>query len=375
MYKIPLSMIKEKIKEKTGLSEKEINTKIKDKMDLLSGLISEEGAAHILANELGVKIYEDSGKLQIKNILSGMRNVEIEAKVIKIYEQKEFDKNNRKGKIASFLVGDETGIVRVVAWNDKADLLNKIKEQDSIRIENAYSRENNGRLELHLGDKSNIVLIDTPIEVKEKNVIRKKLNELKEGDENIEIFAIITNVFEPKYFEICPECGKRLKPSELGFICDEHNQVNPNYSYVLNLILDDNTETIRAVLWRNQVQNLLKMTDDEILSKKDSSFEEIKTDLIGRFVKMIGRVNKNTMFERLEFIPNLVFIDPNPEEELRRITQLNETDNKKEEKKEISEHAKIVSENNNSNLKSKNTEIDIEEDLLEEIKDLDELDI
>ena len=70
MIKIPLAQIIEKIKEHANISEDEINSKIKAKMEQLSGLISEEGAAHIISNELGIKLFEEtSGKLQIKNRL------------------------------------------------------------------------------------------------------------------------------------------------------------------------------------------------------------------------------------------------------------------------------------------------------------------
>ena len=64
MLKIPLENIIEKIKQNTSLSEADINAKIDDKLKQLSGLISKEGAAHIIANELGVKLFEEvSGKL------------------------------------------------------------------------------------------------------------------------------------------------------------------------------------------------------------------------------------------------------------------------------------------------------------------------
>ncbi|MFW9876291.1 MAG: DUF2240 family protein, partial [Candidatus Thorarchaeota archaeon] len=77
MIKIPFEDIISKIKEKSNLSEEEINSKIEQKTKQLSGLISKEGAAHIIANELGIKLFEDfSGKLQIKNIVTGMRDVE-----------------------------------------------------------------------------------------------------------------------------------------------------------------------------------------------------------------------------------------------------------------------------------------------------------
>ena len=58
MLKIPLNDIIAKILKETSLSEAEINTKIDQKLDQLSGLISKEGAAHIIANELGVKLFE-----------------------------------------------------------------------------------------------------------------------------------------------------------------------------------------------------------------------------------------------------------------------------------------------------------------------------
>ena len=70
MINVPLSTIKEKILENTDLTEEQLSDKIKEKLDQLSGLISEEGAAHIIANELGVKLLQTSGKLEIKNILA-----------------------------------------------------------------------------------------------------------------------------------------------------------------------------------------------------------------------------------------------------------------------------------------------------------------
>jgi len=39
MFKMPLNEIIEKIKEKSGLSEEDINSKIDEKLKLLSGLI------------------------------------------------------------------------------------------------------------------------------------------------------------------------------------------------------------------------------------------------------------------------------------------------------------------------------------------------
>ena len=50
MMGLNLDEIISQIKEKKGLSEDDIKLKISQKRDKLSGLVSEEGAAHIIGN-------------------------------------------------------------------------------------------------------------------------------------------------------------------------------------------------------------------------------------------------------------------------------------------------------------------------------------
>jgi hypothetical protein len=58
MISIPLKDIISKIAKQTDLGESEIQQKIKAKIEQLYGLVSEEGAAHIVANEYGIKLFE-----------------------------------------------------------------------------------------------------------------------------------------------------------------------------------------------------------------------------------------------------------------------------------------------------------------------------
>jgi len=129
MINIPYEQIVERIKKEADISESEINGKIDQKMKQLSGLISKEGAAHIVANELGIKLFDAfTGKLQIKNILVGLRSVETIGKVLQTYELREFTTNERQGKVASLVIGDETGTIRVVMWGDQADNIKNINK-------------------------------------------------------------------------------------------------------------------------------------------------------------------------------------------------------------------------------------------------------
>ncbi|MBN1501919.1 hypothetical protein JW930_00105 [Candidatus Woesearchaeota archaeon] len=322
MIKVPVEIIFDKIKQKTNLSDADIKVKIKKKLDQLSGLISEEGAAHIVANELGVKLFEDIGQLQIKNILPGMRNVEVLGKVLRIYDIREFETENRKGKLGSFVIGDETGVIRILAWNDKSQILEKLKPEQIVKIENGYARENNrGKTEVHLGDRSKVLVNPAGAKDIQTGGRRKNISGLQENEDNVELLGTIVQVFDPRYFEICPECGKRVREKEGKWVCDTHKEIVPSYAYVLNLFLDDGTDNIRVVLWRNQAQRLLQKTDEEIVDYKDKSFEEIKNELLGKIVKFVGRTSKNEMFGRIEFIPQIVIVNPDPEEEIRRLDE------------------------------------------------------
>ncbi|MBD3309936.1 hypothetical protein GF351_01820 [Candidatus Woesearchaeota archaeon] len=325
MIKMPLNDIISKIKEKAGLSEEDINSKIDAKMKQLSGLISKEGAAHIIANELGVKLFEQvSGKLEIKNILAGMRSVETVGKATAVYDIREFSTDKGSGKVGSFMLGDETGSIRVVCWGGMTDSMKDMKEGDVVKIQGGYVKENQNRKEVHLNDKSRVIL-NPPGEsvgkVKKVTSVRKKISELRENDSNAEILGTIVQVFEPRFFEICPKCNKRARPDGEKFACSEHGEVIPNYGCVINCNIDDGTENIRAVFFRQQAERLLGKTSEEMLKYKDdpAAFEAVKNDLLGTIVKLVGKVNKNDMFERMDFIANLVFLNPDPGEEIKNL--------------------------------------------------------
>jgi replication factor A1 len=330
MFKMALSEIIEKIKEKANVTEDEINLKIDEKLKQLSGLISKEGAAHIIANEYGVKVLDQvSGKLEIKNILAGMRDVETVGKIQQVFPVSEFQrKDGTLGKVASISIGDETGTIRVVMWGSQADAATTLKQDDIVKVLSGYVRENSGRKEIHLNDRSRLVVNppgETVGEIKKEVPKRKSIDQLTEQDIDIELFATIVQVFDIRFFEVCPTCNKRARLRETSYICEEHGEVKPNYSYVLNLVLDDGKGTIRAVFFRDQLEHLLEKSKEEVITYKDApeKIDELKTSLLGNQIKVLGRVNKNEMFDRLEFITRQVFPKPNPEEEIKLLQEQN----------------------------------------------------
>jgi ssDNA-binding replication factor A large subunit len=323
MIKIPYDTIIKKILEKSGQSVGEIEEKIKEKMDSLAGLVSKEGAAHIIANELGIKLFEnETGRLKVKNLLAGMRNVEVTGRVLEIFPVREFQRGESTGKVGSFLLADETGRTRIVLWGSQTDKLLELEKNMVVKVQFAYVKENQGRKEIHFRDNSNLVL-NPPDEVVgevQQGFIRKKLSDLAEGDSDIEIAGVVVQVFEPKFFEVCPHCNRRIREKEGRLSCDTHGGVDPAYSYVGSIFLDDGTDSIRTVFFSNQLQSLTGKSHEELstLREKPEDFEKIKQELLGKSSKVTGKIKKNQFFERLEFMAQQVR-DVDPREEIARL--------------------------------------------------------
>jgi len=307
MFNITYNEIIEKIKKEKNLSEEDINSRIKKKIDVLGDLISKDGAAHIVANELGVKIFPTitETRLKINNLMPGLNSVGINAKVITIYDIRSFKTEKREGRVLSLLVGDETGTIRLVVWDEKLIdfIANNIKENDILKIKNAYSRGNNGYTELHLGNKSQIILNpeDVKIEtigIRTRSFFRKEIKDLNEND-FAELIGTVVQVFEPRFYNACPECNKKIELEDEVYKCIQHGNVIPKEVPILNLFFDDGTANIRVTLFRELasklVNNIEKFKDDP------NEFENIKSELLGKQLKIGGKVIKNTMFDRIEF--------------------------------------------------------------------------
>ncbi|MFH1063490.1 MAG: OB-fold nucleic acid binding domain-containing protein, partial [Candidatus Woesearchaeota archaeon] len=273
MIRLSYDQIAEKIKEKTGISDAEIEKRVNEKLEQLAGLVSKDGAAHIVANELNVNAFEAAtGPMKLSKLMPGMRNVEVVGKVRQVWDIREFSTAKGNGKVGSFLIGDDTGLARITCWHGQTDKMSALKQDDVIKITNSYARENNGRVELHLNDNSEIEVNPPGVTVAVADNLqqggieakRKKISELNENDNSVEILGTIVQAFEPRFFEVCPQCGKRARQREGVFACEQHNEVKPDYSYVMNVIVDDGSETIRAIFFRDQAEQLLKKPREEV---------------------------------------------------------------------------------------------------------------
>ena len=311
MIGMTYEQIVEKIQKEKGLSLSEIELKIKKKLHDLADLISKEGAAYIVANELNVKIFEDFGKktLKINQLMPGMAALNILGKVLEIYDVREFSNPTRKGKVASLLLADETGAIRAVFWDvNHINEIEKgnIKTDQTIKIKNAYVRDNNGFRELHLGNRASIDLnpeekINEVNLNYQKNLIKKEIKNLKEN-EFATIAGTIVQVFEPRFYDACSDCGKKATFENEKQACKLHPNALIKKMPVFNFYLDDGTDNIRLVAFREHVNKLISNITEIMVNPE--LFDNIRNELLGNQYQFSGKVVKNEMFDRKEFIVN-----------------------------------------------------------------------
>ncbi|MDD5192703.1 MAG: hypothetical protein PHH54_04270 [Candidatus Nanoarchaeia archaeon] len=282
----------ELISRTSGMSVGEIQRKIEAKQAKLSWLISKEGAAQVVAAELGVNL--DKQVIKISQIVPGMKKINLIGKIITLFPIREYNKNGRSGRIGSFVLADDTSNIRVVLWDENhIDLIvkNQVRENMVVEINNAGIR--NG--ELHLTNFSEIKNSNNVLNsiVMEKPVFNKKIAEFNMNDA-VSTRAFIVNIFEPRFFEVCPACKKKVENME----CQQHGKVVPERRALLNFVMDDGTDSIRAVMFSDNIGKLIEkdeLENPEIFSLK-------KQELLGKELVVLGKVRKNKVFDNNEFI-------------------------------------------------------------------------
>lgn len=308
----------QKISEESGLTENEIRNKISEKEEELSGLISDEGAAHLVAKELGVNLLNKiKTRLEIKNVVEGMRNVDVTGKITNIFPVKNFKTEKAEGKVGNMIIADETGSIKLTLWNDETDVLDKIDTGDVIRVQ-GYVKNNNGDLEIRLGRYGKISKSDENIDVKvteqksSSSYERKDIQNTQKGS-RIETRACIAQVFETKgTFEVCPECSKRLEKKDDKYVCKEHGEKEPDYLLVISGVIDDGTGNIRFSAFRENAEKLVGSDTKEL---KDKEPKEITKKVeLGKEYVFRGLVKHNDFFDRPEFLINEIKeVDPKKE--------------------------------------------------------------
>ena len=176
---------------------------------------------------------------------------------------------------------------------------------------------NRGELEINPAG-ANIEVNESP----SFDFAKKKINEVQYGETNVGILGTIVQVFEPRFYEACPQCGKKLEHLGDSYSCKSHGLVVQEYVPILNVLLDDGTDSLRAVAFRNQAERLLHLTKEALLEIRTEpvKFETYREELLGKQLLLVGRIVKNEMFDRKEMMIQRV-IEITPEELIKELEE------------------------------------------------------
>ncbi len=361
--------------EKSGKTKEELDSLLAEKVNELSGLVSEEGAMYIIANELGVRLDHERPKKQAENakisdVTEPKTPTSLLCKVLRKYDKVTFSSNSGgEGSVQSILVGDETGIIRIVFWNDKTEVLENVQEGDVLAITNAYTRENNhtNRIEIHFGPYSDIevnpegesvevVEYKPSIEFKEK-----KISELEENDKNVKIKATITDFDIPRFYLACPECFKKVFQDEEVYKCAEHGDVEATKVPIVNIMVDDGTGALNVVAFRDRAEKLTGLKSEEIINLTEDvdKYKTFKDSIIESTAEIAGNSSINNMTDEMQLIINMI-LDIEFTTVDKEAKNLVEEDSKNQEN-EASENKKKVQD---EDLDIDVEEISIDDDLL-----------
>jgi len=227
------------------ISREEILERLEKEKRKTGGLIADETLLRMIAAELGVEILGEASvpALSIGNLVLGLGDVTVVGRVVAVFPSKTFEVD-KSGKVASLLIADKSDVLRVVLWNDKANIIEsgKIKVGQIIRFSHGYTREDrSGKVELHIGDRGKIEINPQDVEAKDYPNISKfttKIGEITQAYKNKKVNVIGT------VKELFPASAFKRQDSSSG--------------KVMRFIFADETGEISVVVWNEKVDELEK---------------------------------------------------------------------------------------------------------------------
>jgi ssDNA-binding replication factor A large subunit len=234
------------IGKRPDVSRDDLLERLKVERVKAGGLISDEVLLRMIAADFGVEFLSEASKLSIPigELVPGLNDVTVTGRVLAVFPPKAFGRNLRS-KIASLLVADEGGVLRVVLWNDKVSFVEdgKIKAGQIVRLLHGYTKEGlRDKTELHMGVKGEVQICPEGIGKKGYPTIQQLTTNIgnltaAQRNKRVNLLGRVREKFQPSTFE--------RRGSEKG--------------KVMRLILADGTGEVPVVVWNEKVEEFEKL--------------------------------------------------------------------------------------------------------------------
>lgn len=263
--------IEEKIIE-SGMTEAELEEKVKATIERMKGLINEETALYIIAKELGIdqedvkKEVDDIGpQLAVFNDLHEDDLVFIEAQLVNKYPVKEYvsKKDGKKGRRQTIVLSDGTGTQYLTIWNQDIDRIADWERYDRIRISKAYVKKKyrGDGLEFGISKGAEFFKLSgfDPSEC-------TPIADMKDKPGAFSIRGVIDSIIKIFTYEACTKCGR--KPENCK--CDELGKTE--YRGIVKFKIGE--EGLKATAFNEQCTFITGMEGVDLKLMMDESYSD-----------------------------------------------------------------------------------------------------
>jgi len=260
-----------------GISEDELRAQVNEKEIEFQGFMNKQAILYLVAKENGVKVdssenieildritedvidYNDFA-IPISNITENMSNIVIVGRITEIHGKKDFvRKDGTPGTVGSFQICDQSDCVKVVVWNDQTEIISNpfFQTREVIQVIGAYSKKGiKDNLEVHLSRQGKLILAPKGIVLTEvKNVDHSKSIE-KEGSKPVPSKFTIDGLYNKEGFIRFVKGIVQVQEFK------ELTLKNGEKSFLLKLILSDDTSSIKVNIWGLKAVECVKTIED-----------------------------------------------------------------------------------------------------------------
>jgi len=259
-----------------GMSEQELEKKVKNKVEEYGGFMTKQGVLFIIARENGLELrspeidsylYDELEEevdyneftIDISDIKEGMTNIVLLGKILRAQKVREFVRKDQSvGKVCSFLLSDLTGTMKIVLWDDQANTVNQeyFKPNELIRIIGGYAKVGqNEATEVHIGKKGKLILSPEVTGNKRKR-LKAITNANSEDSSTMDNRKPLKQALQQnKYLSIVTGIVQIEEFKELELKSGDK-------SFMLALLLEVDDFTIRVKAWGMKAVECLKAVND-----------------------------------------------------------------------------------------------------------------
>ncbi|MDO8647180.1 MAG: OB-fold nucleic acid binding domain-containing protein [Candidatus Diapherotrites archaeon] len=247
---------------------------------------------------------------KLEELKDGMQNIDVIGRIARVYPVKKFLKDNKEGKILNFELSDGKNSMRCTAWNELAEEAENMKQNELVKIENAYTKQGLRAVELHLGWQARIIKSPkTAIQIPEiisNQYPKEKFAQLEENKSFEQKALVIDLSFGKVFFEVCPKCGKKPDSIDGALICDNCGQIQETEKRIaVSALLDDGSAVIRTVFFGKQAEELLGISSKELQEKQkqgklNEELQKISEKIAGEEIIIQAVARTNLMNGKLE---------------------------------------------------------------------------